>query len=63
MKPTSYSVFDGFGNTLCAGIEPHLARKVAQGKANALGQSVWLLPRPSPPEDDGEEFSPALVTK
>lgn len=39
---SSYSIDDGNGNQLCAGLPAHTAREIAQRKADELGEAVWL---------------------
>jgi hypothetical protein len=39
---TYYAIDDGDGNELTSGLQPHIARKIAQRLANERGESVYL---------------------
>lgn len=54
MTNQNYSIDDGNGNQITAGLQEHNATEVAQRIANERGASVWLYPSPVRVDDAGE---------
>jgi hypothetical protein len=54
---TNYSIDDGHGNAITAGLSAQTARQVAQRIANSRGESVYMYEDGS--DADAEEIAPA----
>lgn len=62
METQNYSLDDGEGNQITAGLRAHTARQTAQRMANERGKTLYLYPVPCPETVGPEAIEPESET-